>query len=171
MAQRVWLFAVAVVIGVAALGLSLWLVTRVSALESFENTQTQSVNPGLGTVMMEYGQRFSDIWWAEKAGNWDMATYQIEEMREIQETGEVDRPARAPALKDFESKYLSALQKTITAKDGQAFLTAFSNTIGGCNGCHAAQSSSESLGGTYKFVKIQIPTAPNRTFIDFAGQK
>src|SRR5436190_1041662 len=68
-----------------------------------------AIQPGLGTVMIEYGHRMAAVWFAGEAGNWDFAHYQIIEMVEIQETGETTRPARAPALKSFESSFLDPL--------------------------------------------------------------
>ena len=50
------------------------------------------IQPGLGTVMIEYGNRYSIAYYAAKGGNWDLAAYQIKEMREIQEVGETTGP-------------------------------------------------------------------------------
>src|SRR5215470_20169547 len=58
-----------------------------------------AIQPGLGTVMVEYAHRMAVVWFAGEAANWNLAQYQIIEMREIQEVGETTRPARAPALK------------------------------------------------------------------------
>src|SRR5438477_9353097 len=57
--------------------------------------ELSQIQPGLGTVMVEYGHRMAAVWFAGEAGNWDMAHYQVIEMREIQETGEITRPPRA----------------------------------------------------------------------------
>src|SRR6266508_5463962 len=84
-----------------------------------------NIQPGLGTVMIEYGNRLARLWFAANADNWDMAKYQLDEMIEIQEVGETTRPNRAPALKAFEEGYLTALDKAIQAKDKAAFTKAF----------------------------------------------
>ena len=44
------------------------------------------LQPGLGTVMIEYGNRMSTMYYAAKGGNWGMADYQLKEAREIQES-------------------------------------------------------------------------------------
>ena len=54
--------------------------------------QLSDIQPGLGTIMIEYSHRMSAMWFAEQAGNWDFADYQLIEMREIQEVGETTRP-------------------------------------------------------------------------------
>lgn len=109
------------------------------------------LQPGVGTVMIEYSNRFTTMYYAAKGGNWDMAAYQLKEMREIQEVGENTRPARAPLLKAFETTYLDKLAEAIKAKDGKKFDAEFKKTVEGCNGCHAASD--------FAFIKYQLPKA------------
>ncbi len=114
--------------------------------------QLAEIQPGLGTVMLEYGNRFYIMYYAAKNGNWDLASYQLKEALEIQETGEITRPGRAPMLKSFESAYLGQLNNTINAKDWNAFQTAYNNTVQGCNGCHAANQ--------FPYIKYTLPSIP-----------
>ncbi|MDO8690202.1 MAG: hypothetical protein Q7R39_09385 [Dehalococcoidia bacterium] len=133
------------------------------------STTLWNIQPGLGTIMIEYATRMNNLWFAAQAGNWDMATYQTSEMTEIQEVGENTRPARAPALKAFESTYLDPLLDAAADKDINAFVARYDAAIGGCNSCHASQTGAPS-GGTFKFVKIQRPTVPTMSNIDWKGQ-
>ncbi len=110
------------------------------------------IQPGLGTVMIEYGNRFTTAYYAAKNGNWDLAAYMVKEMREIQEVGETTRPARAEALKAFEKAYLDSLEAAIKAKDGKKFATTFKDAVQGCNGCHAGQG--------FPYIKYQLPKTP-----------
>ncbi len=128
-----------------------------------------NIQPGLGTVMIEYGNRFSRLNFAAKAGNWDMAKYQLDEMVEIQEVGETTRPNRAAGLKAFEDAYLKALDAAITAQDANAFDTAFAAAITGCNACHAASSGTNWK--SYQFVTVQVPTADNNDYLVWAADK
>lgn len=121
------------------------------------NAQLTAIQPALGTVMIEYSRRMAATYFAEQAGNWDMAKYQVLEMREIQKVGETTRPARAAALKGFETSFLDPLSTAIDNKDTGAFTTAYNNAINGCNSCHASQTSSE-FPGSYGFIKVQVPT-------------
>jgi hypothetical protein len=107
------------------------------------------LQPGLGTVMIEYSHRFSTMYYAAKGGNWGMADYQLKEMREAQEVGEHTRPARAPMLKDFESTHLDKLAAAIKAKNLGEFKTAFKNAEKGCNSCHETNG--------FPFIKYQLP--------------
>jgi hypothetical protein len=116
------------------------------------------IQPGVGTVMIEYSNRFSTMYYAAKGGNWGMADYQLKEMREIQEVGETTRPARAPMLKAFESTFLDKLADTIKAKDVKKFDVQFKQTVEGCNGCHVASD--------FAFIKYQLPkSSPSPTSV------
>jgi len=118
--------------------------------------QLSAIQPGLGTVMIEYGHRMAALWFAGEAGNWDLAQYQLGEMIEIQEVGETTRPARAPALKSFESSFLDPLDEAIKAKDKSKFESAYNSAIQGCNSCHGSQTSADFAQG-FKFIKVQVP--------------
>jgi hypothetical protein len=107
------------------------------------------LQPGVGTVMIEYANRFTTMYYAANGGNWGMADYQLKEMREIQEVGETTRPGRAKMLKAFESDNLDKLAETIKGKDLKKFNGAFKNAVEGCNGCHAASD--------FEFIKYELP--------------
>lgn len=107
------------------------------------------LQPGLGTVMIEYSHRFGAMYYAAKGGNWGMADYQQKEMREAQEVGEHTRPGRAAALKAFESSSLDKLDAAIKAKNWKEFDGAFKQAVAGCNGCHAANG--------FPYIKYQLP--------------
>jgi hypothetical protein len=130
--------------------------------------QLVDIQPGLGTVMIEYSARMNNLWFAAQKSNWDMVHYQIFEMKEIQETGESTRPGRDSALKAFESAFLEPMDLTAQAKDLTAFTKSYDSAIAGCNGCHAASSSPQFK--SYKFVKIIRPTASNFNNVDWTGQ-
>src|SRR5574341_164996 len=128
-----------------------------------------NIQAGVGTVMIEYGNRLSRLWFAANSDNWDMAKYQLGEMTELQEVGETTRPARKLMLTAFESNFLDPLDKAIAAKDSKAFDDAYAKAVGGCNGCHAA-----STGGnwkSYQFVKIQTPAQDNNDYIAWKADK
>ena len=114
--------------------------------------QIAQIQPGLGTVMMEYGNRMYTIYYAAKSGNWDLASYQLKEAREIQEVGENTRPGRAAMLKAFESAYLDQLNNTINSKDWNAFQTQYNITVDGCNACHTANG--------FSYIHYTLPTSP-----------
>ena len=110
------------------------------------------IQPGLGTVMIEYGNRYSTTYYAAKGGNWDLAAYQIKEMREIQRVGETTRPARMAGLTGFERSYLDPLDAAVKARDWKKFDSAFRAGITGCNECHVATG--------FPYITYQLPPSP-----------
>lgn len=120
-----------------------------------------NIQPGLGTVMMEYGRRMAMMKLAADAGDWGMAQYQLTEAVEIQETGEMTRPANAPLLKDFEQSYLDPLAADILAKNGSTFTDHFNQTVTACNACHVITGHS--------YARVQVPTNSPQPFLILAS--
>ena len=73
-----------------------------------------------------------------RAATGTLAAYMVKEALEIQEVGETTRPARAGALKAFETAYIAPVSDAIKAKDFDKFDAAFKAGAKGCNGCHAS---------------------------------
>lgn len=120
------------------------------------------IQPGLGTVMIEYSHRYSTMYYAAKAGNWPLAAYELKEALEIQEVGETTRPEKADALKAFERSFLTPIDKAINAQDFKRFDAAFNAGVQGCNACHAAQKMS--------FIRYQLPeSSPSPLMLKPAG--
>ena len=111
-----------------------------------------NIQPGLGTVMIEYGNRFGNTYYAAKAKNWGMAAYQLKEMVEIQEVGETTRPKRVELLKKFEDANLKPLANDIVGQDWVTFQKDFDKATKSCNACHA--------GTGFAFVQYALPSIP-----------
>lgn len=110
------------------------------------------IAPGLGEIMIMYGNRFTNAYYAAKGGNWDLAGYMIDEMQEIQETAELTRPSRAPLLKAFEDNYLNKLQAAVKAKNWSQYQSLTPQAINACNQCHVKTE--------HAYVVYQLPSAP-----------
>jgi hypothetical protein len=122
--------------------------------------QVAEIQPGLGTVMQEYGRRFAMVKLAADAGDWGMAGYQLDEQIEIQEVGETTRPNDAAMLKSFEDSYLQPLEEAIKAMDKTAFDSTYSEAIDGCNACHVATG--------HPYVRFQMPQTSPEPFLKLA---
>lgn len=119
-----------------------------------------NIQPGLGTVMIEYGDRITDTYYAAKGGNWGLAQYQLKEATEIQEVGEITRPANAAMLKAVEQGYLTPLNDTILAMDWPGFQEKFTAMVdNGCNACHAATG--------HPYIEYKLPTQPAEGYLNF----
>lgn len=141
-----------------------------SKLDNADRSMTLwNIQPGLGTIMIEYSARMNNVWWAVDSDNWGMAAYQAKEMTEIQEVGEITRPGHADALKKFEGSDLEPMIKAIAAKDKKGFVSAYDKAITGCNQCHGDTKGKD--GSSYSFVKIIRPVgAYPFANVDWAGQ-
>ena len=115
------------------------------------------IQPGLGVIMQEIGRRFTAIFYAARSGNWELANYELKELREAQEVAEITRPKRKDALISFEDSFLGGeenaaegtLQDAINKKNFLAFNKSFKSAVDGCNGCH------QSTG--FPFIKYRLP--------------
>ncbi|MBP0632346.1 hypothetical protein [Cupriavidus sp. AcVe19-1a] len=59
------------------------------------------------------------IYWAANGGNWGLAQYQLKELLEAQEVGEITRPQHASMLKANEKTYLTPVAQAIEKKNRQ----------------------------------------------------
>lgn len=123
----------------------------------------EAIQPGLGTVMVEYSNRAGNVFYAAQAGNWGLAAYQLNEMTEIQEVAEKTRPARAKALQAFEKSALGPLAKDIVNQNAAAFRSDFDKMVIQCNGCHRANG--------YVFIVYKLPDRPAMPATMDAGMK
>jgi hypothetical protein len=135
-------------IGVAYTQMTTWL----KGTTDEKINKLADIQPGLGTVMMEYGARFSSAYYAAKGGNFELAGYMIKEMKEIQEVGETTRPARAPLLKAFETNYLDKLDAAAKAKNWSEYSSLTPQVVNACNQCHAKVQMA--------YIVYQLPAAP-----------
>jgi len=92
-------------------------------------SQIAQIQPGLGTIMMEFGHRFYITFYAAKEGNWDLAEYELHELIEAQEIAETTRPKYTQQLKAFEHDFIDPLAQTIKAKDWSTFSSQYDKTI------------------------------------------
>ena len=107
------------------------------------------IQPGLGTIMMEFGHRFYIAYYAAKAKNWEMAKYELHELVEAQEVAETTRPKYKKQLKDFEDSSIEKLQEAVEEKNWKAFKRRYAQTTKACNACHAANG--------HPYIRYRLP--------------
>jgi hypothetical protein len=120
--------------------------------------------PCLVEFMLTVQSHHAKLWLAGNAGNWKLAEYQADELKELIE----DIATRVPIYKDvpvgkmIEAASLPPLgdvEKAIKARDGKAFASAFDKLTAACNACHEASNRG--------FIVIQRPAAsafPSQSF-------
>ncbi len=150
--------------------LAISLVGAVSSAYSSRETAaqvpppTQAYSPGLAEIMIATQIRHAKLWLAGDAGNWALADYEIDELKE----GLEDAVKYFPVYKDMpvgkmiEATAMPAIaevEAAVKAHDRAKFIGAFDKLTAACNTCH--QSANR------PFIVVQRPTGsvfPNQSF-------
>jgi hypothetical protein len=90
--------------------------------------------PGLGEIMALQQMRHIKLWFAGRAGNWPLADYEIDELKEGFDG--VNKQLGGDTVDKAVGAQISALEKVVEAKDRAAFTGAFDKLSAGCNSCH-----------------------------------
>ena len=147
-----------------AVGLLLGATMGAKAQE-VKDTQKQidelkSALPKFAIPMREVGDRFQNIYFAAKGGNWALAAYMAKYMNGSMNPASVTKPAEYKVWKAFYDDTFAPVNKAIQAKDLKAFDSAYSAVITNCNTCH------EGMG--YGFIKVVKLSAPADNGINYA---
>lgn len=103
--------------------------------------------PGLGEFMSATQMRHIKLWFAGAAGNWPLASYELDELAE----GFADIVAFHPRhpgspiavaniLPRLTAAPLAALRTAIESRNRQDFSDAFDSLTAACNACHEAEN-------------------------------
>lgn len=111
---------------------------------------------GLGEYMTTIQLHAGKLWFAAKAANWELAQYELDELKETMEAAkglnaEKNGIKISNVLDSVLQTQLPELDKSIKSKSQTKFQSSYDETLSACNGCH------ESAG--YKFIHIVRPSA------------
>jgi hypothetical protein len=95
---------------------------------------TEPYYPGLGEIMSLQQMRHIKLWFAGHAGNWPLADYETDELKEGFE--DVTKLLGGEIVDQHVGAAVSALEKAIDGKDRGAFEAAYDKLSAGCNACH-----------------------------------
>src|SRR6187200_1351293 len=121
--------------------------------------EVKSALPKFAIPMREVGDRFQNIYFAAKDGNWALAAYMSKYMNGAMNPARVTKPDEYKSWKSFYETTFAPVNKAIEAKDFKQFESAYSGAIANCNGCHAGMG--------YAFIKIVKLSAPADSGIDY----
>jgi hypothetical protein len=112
--------------------------------------------------------RHAKLWFAGKQNNWDLAAYEIDEIKEGLEDAARLHPSFdgvpvAEMIKTIIDPRIAGLEKAVRAKSSTNFMVAFDELTSGCNSCH--------VGANKPFIRIQRPTESPLTNQNFAPEK
>ncbi len=93
-----------------------------------------------GPLMLQVGHRLELAGRAARVGRWELATYEVEELREVYEGPLLEAPAPDEIharIEPFIDSCLAPLEEAARAHDMARFEREFATTTIGCNACHA----------------------------------
>jgi hypothetical protein len=101
--------------------------------------------PDLGELMTLQQMRHAKLWWAGEVANWELASYELDELKEgfddIVRYHPTHKDAPVPVKDAVPTIMDDPLRKTgeaIAKKDRRAFVAAYDMLTEGCNACHQA---------------------------------
>jgi hypothetical protein len=117
--------------------------------------------PKIGEIMALQQMRHIKLWFAGRAGNWPLADYEIDELKEGFD--DLNRQLGGDTVAKAVGGGISGLEKAIEAKDRAAFSNAFDDLTAGCNSCHHTLD--------HAFIVVRRPTSLPYSDQLFAPQK
>ncbi len=128
----------------------------------------RSYAPGLGEFMGRIQADHAKLWLAGDARNWELAGYQLDEMKEVFSDVQdfVPRYKNIPVgdmIEAIVTGAISDLEGAITARDFAKFTVSFDKLTESCNSCHAAAGR--------PYIAIQRPAQSNFSNQNFAPAK
>ena len=114
-------------------------------------------SPGLGEFMTTMQLHMGKLWFAGKADNWDLAGYELDELRETMDAAQNLHSTKngvdiSKVLAAIAQSQISQLATSIEKKNQSHFTHAYDEALSACNGCHEESG--------HRFIKITRPTAP-----------
>ena len=140
----------------------------VAAAQEVKDVQKQidevrSALPKFAIPMREVGDRFQNIYFAAKTGNWALAAYMAKYMNGSMNPASVTKPAEYKVWKGFYDDTFAPVNKAIQAKDFKAFEAAYTAVIKDCNACHKGMG--------YGFIQVVKMKTPADVGIDYTTIK
>ncbi len=119
---------------------------------------------GLVEIMMATQSHHAKLWYAGNARNWDLADYQIDELKEGLEDAAKQIPDYkgvpiGSMIENLMMPPIAEVESAIKAQDRAKFVAAYDKLTAACNACHN--------GSKRGFVVIQRPAGaafPNQAF-------
>ena len=120
-----------------------------------------AMQPGMARLMDEVSRRYWILYYAAKAGNWELARYMEKETESTLKTAAVARPKYSEDLASFVNDTLEPIVAAIEAKNWSGFERAY----------HRGIEESDRLHEKYnkRFIRFRLPDHPPEWF-DFGAR-
>lgn len=127
------------------------------AVTSCERAPSGAYVPGLGEIMSATQMRHIKLWFAGQAGNWPLASYELDELQEGFDDAVKFHPVHKDAplpiselLPELTGPPLQQLETAIAGRDPEKFEQAFNELTAACNQCHQTEN--------FGFNVVVVPT-------------
>ncbi len=127
--------------------------------DSFTNRPVRGApwQPGLGEYMVGIQRHHAALFFAGKAGNWELASFELKEIEEGFDDAKEYQPVHEKVdvktlLETIVPPATKLLHESIEKADKQLFARGFETLTGACTGCHQAAN--------VPYIRIIEPTAP-----------
>jgi hypothetical protein len=122
-----------------------------------EIATTKELTPGLGEFMTTIQVHAGKLWFAAKAANWELAQYELDELKETMEAAKSLNAEKggvkiSNVLDSVIKTQIAQLSESIKRQSSSQFQKSYDETLSACNGCHTESG--------HKFIRIIRPTAP-----------
>ncbi len=144
----------------------LFLLSTTAVLFAAEEDMQKQIDaikgalPKFAIPMREVGDRFQNMYFAAKDGNWGLAAYMSKYMNGAMNPAKVTKPAEYETWKSFYTDTFAPVNKAIQAQDWKAFEKEYDAVIKSCNSCHTGMG--------YGFIKVIKMKAPADIGIDYS---
>jgi hypothetical protein len=168
---RTWsgyLLGVSMLAVMGTIGLSVWVSILAGEIRTMRDDEMRRAttnegaldaksSPGLGEFMTTMQLHMGKLWFAGKADNWDLARYELDELRETMEAAQNLHSTQngvdiSKVLAAVDQSQITQLATSIEKKNQSHFTHAYDEALSACNGCHEESR--------HRFIKITRPTAP-----------
>jgi len=117
-----------------------------------------SIQPGMSRLMDELGRRYWALFYAAKAGNWELARYLERESEKILKAAGLVRPKYREDLQAFLRDVFEPIDRSIESKDWSSFESAYRHGIDESNRYHEKYKKG--------FIRFRLPDRPPE-WLDF----
>lgn len=132
-------------------------------IDSLHKELSQAYKPGFGEFMSGVQVHHAKLWFAGNAQNWDLADFELHEIREALD-GIKEYDTARPETKsiDMIDAPMDSMANAVKNKDLATFKSSYTLLTKTCNDCHLATK--------HQFNVVKIPDSPPFTNQEFKGQ-
>ena len=115
------------------------------------------LQPGMSEWMLALAHRTHIMYFACKAGNWDLGLYQLRGIRKILNNAALTRPKYKAALEQFAKEHLEGLDAAMRQRSWQDFERLIAAAIEASDRYHAEWG--------YAYIRYRIPSQPPAEYL------